>query len=67
MTETAATQSTERETVSLPEAGKILGISRSSIFRAAARGQVPVLTIGRRKLVPRAALTRLLETATAIK
>jgi excisionase family DNA binding protein len=50
----------ERQTLSLPEAGKILGIGRSSIFKAAARGYVPTIRIGRRVLVSKLAFQRLL-------
>jgi len=49
-----------RETFSVPEAAEILGISRSSAFQAAAKGQLPVIRLGKRLLVPRAALERML-------
>ena len=49
-----------RETVSVAEAGELLGISRSSAFQAAASGELPVIKIGKRLLVPRAALERML-------
>lgn len=49
-----------RETLSVEEAGRLLGISRSSAFQAAANGQLPVIKIGKRLLVPRAALERIL-------
>ena len=49
-----------RETLSVAEAGEILGISRSSAFQAAATGQLPVIRIGKRLLVSRASLERLL-------
>jgi len=49
-----------KATVSVEEAGRILGIGRSSAFAAARRGEIPVLRIGRRVLVPRAALERML-------
>ena len=55
----------EKLTVTVDEAGKLLGISRNTAFEAARRGDLPVIRIGRRLLVPRAAPDRLLETETA--
>jgi excisionase family DNA binding protein len=51
----------ERLTYTLSEAARRLGISRALAYEAANRGELPVCRIGRRLLVPRAALTRLLE------
>jgi excisionase family DNA binding protein len=51
----------QRETLTVPEAGEILGISRSSAFQAASNGELPVIRIGKRLLVPRAALERMLD------
>ncbi len=45
---------------SLAEAAQRLGISRWLAYEAAHRGELPVCRIGRRMLVPRAALLRLL-------
>lgn len=39
-------------TLSVEEAGEILGISRRSAYRAANRGELPTLRLGRRLLVP---------------
>lgn len=47
-------------TVSVPEAARMLGISRNLAYMAAARGEIPTLKVGKRVLVPRAALERLL-------
>jgi len=44
-----------------PEAAKALGLSRSAAYEAASRGQIPVLRIGTRLLVPTAALRKLLQ------
>ena len=41
----------DRETISVEEAGAILGLRRSAAYEAARRGQIPTLTLGRRKLV----------------
>jgi excisionase family DNA binding protein len=51
----------EVQTLSVPAAGKILGVSRNVAYEAAKSGQLPTIKIGRRLLVPRAALDRMLE------
>ena len=53
----------DRETYTVPEAGKILGIGRSAAYEAARTGEIPTIRIGKRVLVPVVALRRLLETA----
>jgi excisionase family DNA binding protein len=57
----AASAVDERLTYTLTEAAARLGISRALAYEAANRGELPVCRIGRRVLVPRAALLRLLE------
>ena len=57
---------TDRQTLKIEEAAKILGISRNTAYEAVKSGQVPIVKIGRRLLVPRAALERMLETAAPI-
>ena len=54
----------ERLTHTLNEAARRLGISKALAYEAAHRGELPVYRIGRRMLVPRAALLRLLEDGT---
>jgi excisionase family DNA binding protein len=49
-----------RLTWTVTEAAKLLGISPTSAYEAARRGELPVRVIGRRMLVPRVALLRLL-------
>jgi excisionase family DNA binding protein len=39
-------------TMSVERAAKLLGVSRSVAYRAAASGQLPTITFGRRLLVP---------------
>jgi excisionase family DNA binding protein len=51
----------DRLTYTLAEAAQQLGISRWLAYEAAHRGELPVCRIGRRMLVPRAALLRLLD------
>lgn len=54
---------TQRLTLKIEEAAKVLGISRNTAYDAARNGQLPTVKIGRRFLVPKAALDRMLESA----
>ena len=54
---------TERKTLTIPEAAKALGIGRNAGYEAARRGEIPTIRIGKRLLVPRAALERMLQGA----
>ena len=47
-------------TISVPEAGRLLGIGRNSAYVAASCGQIPTIRIGRMLRVPKAALMRML-------
>lgn len=47
-------------TLTVEEAGELLGISRQSAYRAASAGQLPIIRIGRRLIVPTAQLLGLL-------
>lgn len=52
---------TQRRTVGVEEAGRILGISRGSAYELARRGELPgVIRLGRRLVVSTAALEKLL-------
>jgi excisionase family DNA binding protein len=42
----------QRITITVPEAGKILGIGRAQSYAAAREGKIPTLQLGRRLLVP---------------
>jgi excisionase family DNA binding protein len=53
----------ERLTYSVEEAAIALGLSRAGCYEAVARGEVPHLRIGRRILIPRSALQRLVDSA----
>ena len=54
----------ESLTMSVEEAGKALGIGRSTAYALARQGALPVLRLGARRLVvPRAALLRMLDRA----
>jgi excisionase family DNA binding protein len=46
-------------TLSVDEAARLLGISRGLAYEAARRGDLPVIRLGRRLLVPRARLLEL--------
>lgn len=54
------TDTPEARTVSVEAAARELGIGRRSAYSAARRGELPVIRIGRRMLVPRDALDALL-------
>ena len=50
----------ERPTMPVEEVGETLGIGRSAAYEAVRRGEIPSIRIGRRVLVPTAALRVLL-------
>jgi excisionase family DNA binding protein len=52
----------QRKTVSVEEAARILGISRGAAYAYANDGSIPTIRLGRRLLVPKAGLNRLLMT-----
>ena len=41
-----------KATITVPEAGKILGIGRDAAYAAADRGEIPTLKFGNRLVVP---------------
>jgi excisionase family DNA binding protein len=49
-----------RPTLSVPEAGQVLGIARGSAYEAARRGEIPTIKIGQRLRVPTAKLLAML-------
>jgi excisionase family DNA binding protein len=51
----------ERQTLTVEETARLLGVSRSAAYLAVRRGDLPVIKIGRRYVVPRVALERLLD------
>ena len=55
--------SLERLTYSVDETCKLLGLSRGSAYEAIRQNQIPSIIIGRRKLIPKAALDRMLAEA----
>jgi excisionase family DNA binding protein len=38
----------------VPEAGRLLGLSRNGAYEAAKRGDIPTIRVGRRLVVPKA-------------
>ena len=57
---TMAKERLRPKTVSVEEAGRILGLSRHAAYQGVWRGQIPSIRIGRRLLVPIAKLNELL-------
>lgn len=55
----------DRIVFTVNEARVKLGISRGLMYEAIRQGQIPSIRVGRRILIPRAALERLLEEASA--
>ena len=52
---------TERLTLTVEQAAQLLGISRGLAYALAGCGKLPVVRLGRRLLVPRRALERMLD------
>jgi excisionase family DNA binding protein len=50
----------ERLTYSVREAAELLGLSKNSAYQACLKGEIPHLKIGKRILIPKAQLERLL-------
>jgi len=53
----------ERIVYTVSEAARLLGISRPSAFQGIERGEIPHIRVGRRILIPKAALEKLLANA----
>lgn len=51
----------ERLTLTIDETAKLLGIGRQLAYDRVKTGEIPVIKIGRRLVVPRRALEKLLE------
>jgi len=55
---------TEKLTMTVKEAGEVLGVSRATAYILASTGQIPTIRLGERRLVvPKAALMKMLERA----
>jgi excisionase family DNA binding protein len=55
-----AAQAIERQTYSVDEAAIMLGISRWLAYELVKKGDLPTIPLGRRRLVPKSALDRIL-------
>ena len=53
----------ERKTYDIEQVSRLLGIGRNQAYEAVKRGDIPTIKIGKRFLVPKTALDRLLEAA----
>jgi excisionase family DNA binding protein len=51
----------DRLVYTVAEAGELLGISRAFAYELVARGELPVIRLGRRRLVPKVALVALVQ------
>ena len=51
----------KRLCISVPEAAELLGISRNHAYGSVKRGELPAIRFGKRLLIPRAALEKMLE------
>jgi len=51
----------ETETYTVPEAGRILKLSRNAAYEAAKRGEIPTIRFGRALRVTKPAMRKLLE------
>ena len=56
-------RSADRRTYEVEEAGVKLGIARNQAYEAAKNGELPTIRIGKRLLVPKAVLDRMLADA----
>jgi excisionase family DNA binding protein len=58
-----------RETLvySVPEAGRLLSLSRATAYSLASQGTLPTIRLGRRLVVPRKALEELLQSVSKPK
>ena len=53
-------EAVRRRTHTMDETARVLGVGRTAAYDAARRGEIPTIRVGRRLLVPAAALDRLL-------
>jgi excisionase family DNA binding protein len=52
---------TDATVLTVPEAAKVLRLSRAFAYQLVAEGELPSLRLGRRVLIPRAALEQFIE------
>ena len=56
-------QDNERLTLTAKETAKLLGLSKASVYNGILAGQIPHISIGRRKIIPKAAIEKMLAEA----
>ena len=56
----SASPTPQAATMTVEQAGVLLGVSRRAAYRAAAAGHIPTIRLGRRILIPTAHLHRML-------
>ena len=59
--------SPDRLTLTVDEAGELLGISRPTAFKLVKERKIPSLRLGRRVVIPRVAIQKLLDNASKPK
>jgi excisionase family DNA binding protein len=52
--------------MTVPEAGRLLGLGRNASYEAVRRGEIPVIRLGKLLRVPRIAIDRMLEGVGAV-
>lgn len=57
----------DRQTLTVEEAARVLGVGRNTAYEAVKHGDLPVIRIGRRMVVPKAAIERLLGSSSSTK
>ena len=60
-------ENSERLILTARETSQLLGLSRSSVYQGMLTGEIPHVRIGKRKLIPRVALEKLLSEASVNK
>jgi excisionase family DNA binding protein len=56
-------QSSDRLTLTAREASQLLGLSRTSVYQGISTGEIPHVKVGKRILIPKVALEKLLSEA----
>jgi excisionase family DNA binding protein len=56
----------ERLVLTVAEAGALLGVSRAFAYELVARGELPVIRLGRRIVIPKTGLIQMIDTASRI-
>lgn len=63
MTTVATHRPVPRQVLTVPEVAQALGISRSLAYQLIASGQLPHIRLGKRIVIPRSSINRILERA----